>query len=48
MLIDGTADVVVLVSCPFAQTATGSGFVAMAAAIAVVGFLWGRGRTWER
>ena len=32
----------------FAQTATGSGFVTMAAAIAVVGFLWVRGRTWER
>jgi len=47
VLIDGVAYVVVLSPVAFAQTATESGLVTMAAAIAVAGFLLVRGRTWD-
>ena len=47
VLIDGAAYVVVLSPVAFAHTATESGLVTMAAAIAVAGFLLVRGRTWD-
>ncbi len=47
VLIDGVAYVVVLSPVAFAQTATESGLVTMAAAVAVAGFLLVRGRTWD-
>jgi membrane protease YdiL (CAAX protease family) len=46
-LIDGVAYIVVLSPVAFAQTATESGLVTMAAAVAVAGFLLVRGRTWD-
>jgi hypothetical protein len=48
VLIDATAYIVVLSPVAFAHTATESGFVTMAAAIAVAGLLLVRGRTWGR
>ena len=48
VLIDGTAYIVVLSPVAFAHTATESGLVTMAAAIAVAGLLLVRGRTWGR
>ena len=48
VLIDGAAYIVVLSPVAFAHTATESGLVTMAAALAVAAVLLVRGRTWER
>lgn len=47
VLIDGTAYAVVLAPVAFAHTATESGFVTMATAVALAGVLLVRGRTWR-
>ena len=48
VLIEGTAYLLVLSPVAFAHTATESGLVTMAAAIAVAGFLLVRAAPWGR